>query len=70
MEYIEANPLPIECQECQDEDCGECDVAGKRWYLSRADELRLKRKGLLKAIERMERQIKKIDEELEVIQNG
>ena len=70
MEYIEANPLPIECQECQDEDCGECDVAGMRWYLSRADELRVKRKGLLKAIERIERQIKKIDEELEVIQNG
>ena len=70
MEYIEANPLPIECQECQDEDCGECDVAGKCWYLSRADELRVKRKGLLKAIERIERQIKKIDEELEVIQNG
>ena len=70
MEYLEANPLPVECQNCEDEDCGECDFAGKRWYLSRSDELKLKRKGLRKAIERLERQIQAIDAELEVINNG
>ena len=52
------------------DDCYNCDTAGKRWYLSRADELRVKRKGLLKAIERLERQIKAIDAELEGIENG
>lgn len=69
MEYIEANPLPPECENCK-EDCGSCDIAGKRWYLSKADELRLRRKGLIKAIERLERQINEIDAELEVIERG
>ena len=70
LEWIEANPLPPECIDCQEEDCYNCDTAGKRWYLSSADELRVKRKGLLKAIERLERQIKAIDAELEGIENG
>ncbi len=69
MEYIEANPLPPECENCN-EDCGSCDIAGKRWYLSKADELRLQRKSLLKAIERYERQIARIDAEIEVIEYG
>ena len=70
MEWIEANPLPQECLNCQEEDCYECDTAGKRWYLSKADELRIQRKGLIKAIERLERQIHEIDAELEVIERG
>ncbi len=70
MEWIEANPLPQECLNCQEEDCYECDTAGKRWYLSKADELRIRRKGLIKAIERLERQIHEIDAELEVIERG
>lgn len=65
MNYIEANPLPEECVACKEQDCGECDFAGKRWYLSRKDELILQRKGLLKAIERNERKIREIDKELE-----
>ena len=64
IEWIEADPLPAECVNCQEEDCWECDTAGKRWYLSQADELRVKRKGLLKAIERLQRQVNAIDEEL------
>ena len=68
MEWKEANPLPTECEKCKEQDCYACDVAGKRWYLSRSDELRLKRKGLLKAIERMEREIAAIDAELESIE--
>ena len=70
MEWIEANSLPQECLNCQEEDCYECDTAGKRWYLSKADELRIRRKGLIKAIERLERQIHEIDAELEVIERG
>lgn len=64
IHWIEADPLPAECVNCQEEDCWECDTAGKRWYLSQADELRVKRKGLLKAIERLQRQVDAIDEEL------
>ena len=70
MEWIEANPLPAVCQNCQEDDCYNCDYAGERWTLSKADELRVKRKMLVKAIECYERQIKAIDAELEVLENG
>lgn len=70
MEWIEANPLPPECVDCQEEECYNCDVAGKRWTLSRADELRIKRKMAVKAIERLQRQLEAIDAELEVLDNG
>lgn len=45
-------------------DCGSCDHCGERFYLSRKDELTVRRKGLVKAIERLERQIREIDNEL------
>ena len=70
MEWIEADPLPPACQDCQEEDCYNYDHAGERWTLSQADELRVRRKGLLKAIERLQRQVKAIDAELEVLENG
>lgn len=70
MEWIEANPLPAVCQNCQEEECYNCDYAGERWTLSQADELRVRRKGLLKAIERLQRQVKAIDAELEGLENG
>lgn len=70
MEWIEANPLPPECVECQEEECYNCDYAGNRWTLSQADELRVRRKGLLKAIDRLQRQVEAIDAELEVLENG
>ena len=70
MEWIEAEPLPAVCQNCQEEECYNCDYAGGRWTLSQADELRVRRKGLLKAIERLQRQVKAIDAELEVLENG
>lgn len=69
MEWIEANPLPQRCQECQ-EDCYNCDYAGERWYLSKADELRSRKQMMLRAIERYQRKIAEIDKELEVIENG
>ena len=64
MEWLEVNPLPMECQNCQEADCYNCDVAGKRWYLSKEDALQLRRKGLMKAIDRLQRQIEDIDKEL------
>ena len=64
MEWIEANPLPEACQNCQEEECYNCDHAGKRWYLSQQDKLRLRRKGLQKSIARLQRQIDEIDRQL------
>ncbi len=70
MEWIEANPLPAVCENCQEEDCYNCDYAGERWTLSQADELRVRRKGLLKAIDRLQRQVKAIDEELKALEDN
>lgn len=64
VEWIEANPLPVECENCKEEDCYNCDFAGKRWYLSEADELRVQRKGIEKQIERLKRKISEIDTKL------
>lgn len=64
MEWIEADPLPEVCQKCQEEDCWECDHAGKRWYLPEADKLELRRKGLMKAVERLQRQITELDQQI------
>lgn len=71
MEWIESNPLPAECTTCNCKDCYNCDYACKRFHLSPYDELRLRKKGILKAIERLERQLKAIDAELEAYkENG
>ena len=51
-------------------DCGSCDHAGERWKLPRAEELRLQRKGKVKAIERLQREIAAIDAELEGLKDG
>ena len=64
MEWIEADPLPAACLNCQEEDCYNCDMAGERWQLSSEDELRVRRKQLVKAIERLQRKIDAIDMEL------
>lgn len=64
MEWIQADPLPAECRNCREEDCYNCDFSGKRWQLFREDELRVRRKSLLRAIERLQRQVQAIDREL------
>ena len=64
MEWVEVESLPVECVNCQEEECYNCDHAGKRWQLSREDELLLRRKRLVKGIERLQRQIEEIDREL------
>ena len=60
----EAEKLRMELEEDFFFDCGSCDYALDRFYLSREDELRLRKKGLQKAIERLQRQIAEIDKEL------
>lgn len=64
MEWLEVNPLPLECRSCQEEDCYNCDHGGNRWYLSKEDALRVRRKGLIKAIERLQRQVEDIDRQM------
>ena len=64
MEWLEAEVLPEECASCQEEDCYNCDNAGKRWYLSREDTLRLQRKNLERAIKRLQRRLEQVDREL------
>ena len=61
MEWVEADPIPKACMNCQEEDCYNCDAAGERWQLSRNDELKLRRKQLVKAIERLQHEIDAID---------
>ena len=62
----EAEKLRMELEEDFFFDCSSCDYALDRFYLSREDELRLRKKGLQKAIERLQRQIAEIDKELEI----
>ena len=61
MEWVEADPIPKACMNCQEEDCYNCDAAGERWQLSRNDELKLRRKQLVKAINRLQHEIDAID---------
>jgi len=64
MEWVEADPIPTACMNCQEEDCYNCDTAGERWKQSREDGLKVQRKQLIKAIERLQRKIDAIDTEL------
>lgn len=63
MEWIEADPIPEVCVNCHEEDCYNCDTAGERWQLSKDDELKVRRKQLVKATERLQREIDAIDME-------
>lgn len=69
MEWKEVHPLPNACMRCKKEDCYNCEYAGHRWQLSHVEELQLRRKMLVKAIERLERQVVAVDEELKTIQD-
>lgn len=64
LEYIEVVPPPAECENCEELDCGECDVAGLRWVLTKRSELELKRKMKIKEIERFQRELAEIDRQL------
>ena len=69
MELFEVNPLPEVCQNCQEEDCYACDHAGERWQLSKLEELRLRRLGMVRAISRYERLIAEIDKEIAIAES-
>ncbi len=62
-EADEAGKLKME-EEGFSMDCSSCDYGAERFYYSREDELRIRKKGLQKAIERLQRQIAEIDKEL------
>jgi hypothetical protein len=64
IEYKEADSLPAECIGCND-DCGSCDFAGLRWQLSKRDQLILQRKMKVKSVERIMREISRLDAEIE-----
>ena len=70
MEWLEANPLPVVCENCEEEDCYNCDHAGERWYLSERDELLLQKKAKEQAIRRLQRQIQEIDNKLAALENN
>ena len=64
MEWLETDLLPRECADCKEEDCYNCEYAGKRWYLPREEELKNRRKLLVRAIGRLQKQVAQIDEKL------
>lgn len=68
MEWVEANEIPVACNKCEQEGCYNCDIAGKRWILSKEDELRARRRLMVRAVERLERKIAEIDVQLEELQ--
>ncbi len=50
-----------------EKDCYHCDHAGKRWILSEKEELLLRRKMLLRAVERQQQEISRIDERVRAL---
>lgn len=64
LEWLETASLPQVCQRCMESECYNCDHAGARWGLATVDELQLRRKGLLKTIERLQRNVAKLDKEI------
>lgn len=64
MEWMEVIPLPAVCEDCGEEDCYNCESVGNRWRLSEEDALRIRKNGLMKAKERLQRQVDSIDRQL------
>ena len=64
MQWLEVTPIPEQCKTCREKECYNCDVAGKRWVLSRQDQLRTSRTLKQKAICRLQREVEEIDKEL------
>lgn len=65
--YFSADPeeqLRMEQEEGFNCDCGSCENAGERWILPREEELWLLRKIKIKAIQRLQEELSKIDTEL------
>ena len=56
MEWIEANPLPERCGDC-DEDCWECDFALDRWIILDEDRGKIQKMMLQRAVSRLCRKL-------------
>ena len=67
MKWLEIDPLPEACQVCRENECYNCDTAGKRWVLSKEDDLQTRRALKLRAIERLQKEIAEIDKELRIL---
>ena len=65
----ETKPLPNVCRTCTEDDCYNCDYAGLRWKLDKVDELNIRKKMLIRAIIRLQKQIEVIDEALKNTKN-
>lgn len=65
MRFVEANPLPQICQECEAEkrelDCSSCEYAGYRFLTSELDELTAKKKLLLRRLSRDQERVREIE---------
>lgn len=57
MEWLEVDPIPEKCRSCLEEECYNCDTAGERWILSPEDSESVRHKGLLKAMDRLQRKL-------------
>ena len=64
MNWLEASPIPKECENCKEADCYNCDHLGNRWHLAERDQLLLRRKLMEQAIARYQRKIAEIDRQL------
>ena len=64
VKWLECDPLPEACRYCLEEECYNCDIAGKRWVLSREDTLQAQRMLKLQAIQRLQREVAEIDAKL------
>ena len=52
MDFLERKPLPVECEICNDPECDSCTIGLERWYIPHDLDLRIQRRGLLRALER------------------
>ena len=70
MKIYEKRQLPVACEACEEKDCAACDYAAQRFFILPADELRAEKKAAEKAIERLQRRIKEINQELEEMESA
>lgn len=67
MDWKEQEEVPTACRKCWKEECDNCDHAGERWVLSERDDLLVRRKMLLRQIDRLHRRLEEIEKALKTI---
>lgn len=50
MDFLQSDPLPETCANCDEQDCCSCDYAADLWVLSAQDQLWLRRLKLTSAV--------------------